>query len=127
MALLEASLDNKASWIALPTPSPDNYSPTYTHLERSYQDSVGYLHRDIIRRNRAKVVCGWNRLNGSQMALLQNLYNQDYFYLRFTDNYNQRREIKCYAGPVDGKTKFINPQTYQMTTRTNVTCNFIEY
>ena len=35
MALLEASTDNKASWFELPTPSPDNYSPTYTHLERS--------------------------------------------------------------------------------------------
>jgi hypothetical protein len=127
MALLEASIDNKASWIPLPTPSPDNYSPTYTHLERSYQDSVGYLHRDIIRRNRAKIVCGWNHLNSSEMALLQTLYNQDYIYLRFTDNYSQRREIKCYAGPVDGKTKFINPQTYELTMRTDVTCDFIEY
>lgn len=127
MALLEASTDNKASWFELPTPSPENYSPTYTHLERSYQDSLGYLHRDIIRKNRAKVVCGWNQLNDTQMALLQYLYDQEYFYLRFTDNYSQRREIKCYAGPVDGKTRFINPQTYALTMRTSVTCNFIEY
>lgn len=53
MALLEASVDGKMSWFEIPTPSPENYSPTYTHLERSYQDSVGYLHRDIVRRNRA--------------------------------------------------------------------------
>lgn len=127
MALLEASLDNKVSWIPLPTPSPENYSPTYTHLERSYQDSNGYLHRDIIRKNRAKIVCGWNTLNSSEMALLQTLYNQEYIYLRFTDNYSQRREIKCYCGPVDGKTKFMNPQTYELTTRNNVTADFIEY
>lgn len=127
MALLEASLDNKVSWIPLPTPSPENYSPTYTHLERSYQDSNGYLHRDIIRKNRAKIVCGWNALNSSEMALLQTLYNQEYIYLRFTDNYSQRREIKCYCGPVDGKTKFMNPQTYELTTRNNVTADFIEY
>ena len=109
MALLEASVDNKQSWIPLPTPSPDNYSPTYTHLERSYQDSLGYLHRDIVRRDRAKIICGWNRLNKNQMALLQYLYDLDYIYLRYTDNYSQRKEIKCYVGPVDGKTKFINP------------------
>lgn len=127
MALLEASTDNKASWFPLPTPSPNNYSPTYTHLERSYQDSMGYLHRDIIRKNRAKIICGWNYLNGTQMALLQYLYDQEYFYLRFTDNYSQRKEIKCYCGPVDGKTKFIDKQTYALTERTDVTANFIEY
>lgn len=127
MALLEASTDNKASWFPLPTPSPNNYSPTYTHLERSYQDSMGYLHRDIVRKNRAKVICGWNYLNGTQMALLQYLYDQEYFYLRYTDNYSQRKEIKCYCGPVDGKTKFIDKQTYALTQRTDVTANFIEY
>lgn len=127
MALLEASVDNKMSWFPLPTPSPNNYSPTYTHLERSYQDSMGYLHRDIIRKNRAKIICGWNFLNGTQMALLQYLYDQEYFYLRFTDNYSQRKEIKCYCGPVDGKTKFIDKQTYALTERTDVTANFIEY
>ena len=127
MALLEASIDNKQSWFALPTPSPDNYSPTYTHLERSYTDSVGYLHRDIVRRNRAKIVCGWNKLDGDEMATLQNLYSLDYFYLRYTDNFNQRKEIKCYLGPVDGKTKFMDTKTYELITRTNVTGNFIEY
>ena len=127
MALLEASIDNKVSWFPLPTPSPNNYSPTYTHLEHSHQDSLGYLHRDIVRRNRAKIICGWNHLDATNMALLQTLYDQDYFYLRYTDNYSQRKEIKCYAGPVDGKTKFINPQTYALTMRTDVTCDFIEY
>lgn len=127
MALLEASTDNKLSWFALPTPSPDNYSPTYTHLEQSYTDATGYLHRDIVRRNRAKVFCGWNKLNSEQMALLQTLYGLDYFYLRFTDNYGQRKEIKCYCGPVDGKTKFMDTKTYILTVRTDVTANFIEY
>lgn len=127
MALLEASVDNKMSWFPLPTPSPNNYSPTYTHLERSYQDSVGYLHRDIVRKNRAKITCGWNFLNDSQMALLQYLYDQDYIYLRYTDNYSQRKEIKCYCGPVNGKTKFIDKNTYALTQRTDVTANFIEY
>lgn len=127
MALLEASTDNKQSWFPLPTPSPDNYSPTYTHLERSYQDSLGYLHRDIVRKNRAKVVCGWNLLNDTQMAILQYLYDQDYIYLRYTDNYSQRKEIKCYCGPVDGKTRFVDPQTYALSQRSNVTANFIEY
>lgn len=127
MALLEVSTNNKASWFPLPTPSPENYNPTYTHLERSYQDSLGYLHRDIVRRDRAKILCGWNFMNASEMALLQSLYDLDYIYLRYTDNYSQRKEIKCYAGPVDGKTKFIDKETYALTMRTNVTCNFIEY
>ena len=69
MALLEANTGS--GWFALPTPSPDNYSPTYTHLEKSYTTASGYLHRDIIRRNRAKVTCGWNKLDANQMALLQ--------------------------------------------------------
>ena len=127
MALLEVSLNNKASWIPLPTPSPENYSPTYTHLERSYQDSLGYLHRDIVRWDRAKVICGWNYLNGSDMALIQSLYDYEYIYLRYTDNYNQRKEIKCYCGPVDGKTNRMDPQTYALTLRTDVTADFIEY
>ena len=61
------------------------------------------------------------------MALLQWLYDHDYIYLRYTDNYSQRKEIKCYAGPVDGKTRLIDPQTYALTLRTGVTANFIEY
>lgn len=127
MALLEASLDNMKTWINLPTPAPENYSPTYTHLEDSYTSASGYLVRDIVRRNRAEVTCGWNALNGDEMALLQNLYDQDYFYLRFTDNYNRRVIKKVYAGPLDGKTKFYDRETYQLTLRTGVAMNFIEY
>lgn len=125
MALLEANTGN--GWFALPTPAPENYSPTYTHLEKSYTTATGYLHRDIIRRNRAKVVCGWNALNQDQMAMLQGLYSLDYFYLRFTDNFNKRVEKKVYAGPLDGKTKRLDKATLLMTLRTNVTMNFIEY
>ena len=55
MALMEASLDNMRTWIELPTPAPENYSPTYTHMEDSYVSASGYLVRDIVRRNRAKV------------------------------------------------------------------------
>ena len=57
MAFLEASYDNN-NWFDLPTPSADNFSPTYTHLENSFRDSLGYLHRDIKRRNLAKDTVG---------------------------------------------------------------------
>ena len=127
MELLEASLDNMKTWIELPTPAPENYSPTYTHLEDSYVSANGYLVRDIIRRNTAKVTCGWNTLNANEMALLQTLYDQYSFYLKFTDNYGNRVVKKVYAGPHDGKTKFYDKKTYQLTLRTNVQMNFIEY
>lgn len=127
MALLEASLDNRKTWFDLPTPAPDNYSPTYTHLEDSYTSASGYLVRDIVRRNRAKVTCGWNMLNAEEMALLQTLYDQFSFYLRFTDNYGRRVEKKVYAGPLDGKTKFYDRNTYLLTVRTDVSMNFIEF
>lgn len=127
MALMEASLDNMKTWIPLPTPAPENYSPTYTHLEKSYTGANGYLVRDIVRKNRAKVTCGWSKLNASEMALLQNLYDQKYFYLKFTDNYGNRVIKKVYGGPLDGKTKYMDKNTYQLTIRTDVTMNFIEY
>ena len=127
MALLEASLDNGATWVALPTPAPENYDPTYTHEERSYLDSQGYLHRDIVRRNRAKVVCGWNAITGQQMDLLQTLYDQDYIYLRYTDKHNNRVEKKMYAGPLTGKAKFMDKTTYQISLNTKTNMNFIEY
>lgn len=126
MAFLEASYDNK-NWFALPTPSAENFSPTYTHLENSFRDSVGYFHRDIQRRNLAKVIAGWSKLNANQMALLQTLYEKDYFYLKFTDNYGNRVIKKVYAGPLDGKTKFADRNTYLLTKRTGVQMNFIEY
>lgn len=127
MALLEASLDNRASWIELPTPAPENYSPTYTHEEKSYLDGSGYLVRKVVRYNRGKVSCGWNALTGEQNALLASLYDYDYFYLRYTDQKNNRVEMKCYAGPITGKTKFVDKKTYEITLRTNVNMNFIEY
>lgn len=127
MALLEASLDNMRTWIELPTPAPENYSPTYTHMEDSYISASGYLVRDIVRRNRAKVTCGWNALDDAQMALLQSLYDQYSFYLKFTDNFGNRVVKKVYAGPLDGKTKFYNKNTYQLTLRTDVHMNFIEF
>lgn len=126
MAFLEASYDNH-NWFALPTPNKDNYSPTYTHLENSYRDSRGYLHRDIKRKNLAKVTTGWANLDNKQMALLQTLYEKSYFYLKFTDNYGKRVVKKVYAGPLDGKTKYADPKTYLLIRRTDVQMNFIEY
>ena len=126
MAFLEASYDNN-NWFDLPTPSAENFSPTYTHLENSFRDSLGYLHRDIKRRNLAKVTVGWSRLNATQMALLQNLYDKDFFYLKFTDNYGNRVIKKVYAGPLDGKTKYADKNTYLLVKRTDVQMNFIEY
>lgn len=126
MALLEASYDKK-SWFDLPTPTKDNYSPTYTHLENSYRDAKGYLHRDIKRKNLAKVVTGWSNLNSKQMKLLQTLYEHNSFYLKFTDNYGKRVIKKVYAGPLDGKTKYVNPKTYALVRRTDVQMDFIEF
>lgn len=126
MALLEASFDNN-NWVALPTPEADNYNPTYTHQEKSFLDSLGYLHRDIIRRNRAKVLVGWTSLNKDETNLLQTLYDYDYFYLKFTDNHSQRVIKKVYAGPLDGKVKYINPKNYEILKRSSSAMNFIEY
>lgn len=126
MAFLEASFDNR-NWFDLPTPNRENYSPTYTHLEKSFRDATGYLHRDIKRKNLAKVTVGWARLNSQQMALLQTLYEQNSFYLKFTDNYGNRVIKKVYAGPLDGKTKYADKNTYLLTVRTDVQMNFIEY
>ena len=126
MAFLEASYDNN-NWFDLPTPTSENYSPTYTHLEKSFRDSLGYLHRDIIRRNLAKVTVGWSKLNGNQMALLQTLYDKAFFYLKFTDNYGNRVIKKVYAGPLDGKVKYADKNTYLLVKRTDVQMNFVEY
>ena len=125
MALLEANVG--AGWFNLPTPAPENYSPTYTHLEKSFMSANGYLHRDIIRKNRAKVTCGWKSLDADQMALLQSLYDYESFSLIFKDNKKVRREITCYAGPLDGKTKRYDKETLLMTLRTDVTMNFVEF
>lgn len=126
MALLEASYDNQ-NWFDLPTPLAENYEPTYTHLENSFRDANGNLHRDIQRRDLAKVTVGWGTLNSTQMSLLQNLYDQDFFYLKFTDNYSNRVIKKVYAGPLSGKVKYANRKTYELVKRTSVAMNFIEY
>ncbi|MBR1386297.1 MAG: hypothetical protein IJ568_05665 [Bacilli bacterium] len=113
-------------WIDLPTPDSDNYKPTYTHEEKSYRDARRILHRDIIRRNEAKIFCGWKSLSGEQSAFLQNLYDYDDFMMRFTDSKNRRVERKMYAGPLDGKVKYADKETYLITKRTDVQMNFME-
>lgn len=123
-SFLQANVGN--GWFDLPTPSVDNYSPTYTHLENSYRDANGILHRDIKRYNLAKVVCGWSKLNSEDMALLQGLYDYKNFKLRFSDNKGKRVEKTMYAGPLDGKTKYADKTTYLLLKRSDVTMNFIE-
>ena len=125
MALLEYRLESESSFSPLPTPA--EYYPSYTHLENSYVSAKGYFIRDIIRKNRAKVTCGWNALETSEMALLQHLYDCYYFYLRYTDNYGNRVVKKVYAGPLEGKAKFLDHQTYKIALTTDVSMNFIEY
>ena len=71
MALLEASTDNKKSWFELPTPAPENYYTKREHLEKSTMNANGYLNRDIIRRNRHKVFCGYNSLDGDKVKLFK--------------------------------------------------------
>lgn len=127
MALLEASIDDKQSWFDLPTPSSGNYDPTYTHEEKSFRDAKAYLHRDIIRKNLAKVTCGWDALNGDDTALLQSLYDYEYFYLRFTDKKNKRVEKKVYAGSLGGKAAKMSKTEFKILWNTSVSMNFIEY
>lgn len=127
MALLEYSDKQTGPFYDLPTPAPENYYPSYTHMEKSYVSAGGYFIRDIVRRNRAKVTCGWNALETSEMDLLQNLYDKDYFYLKYTDNHGNRVIKKVYAGPLEGKAKFVDPITYKISLTTNVNMNFIEY
>ena len=125
MALLQANTEG--IWFDLPTPKPDGYFPTYTHLENSYRDARGYLHRDIIRKNTAKVNCTWNALTLEECLTLQNLYNYEYFYLRFSDCYGNRVEKKVYAGAIDGKILAINHQNYRPEIVNDVSMNFVEY
>lgn len=125
MALLIATINGVD--YDLPTPSPDNYQYQNTHLEKSFVDAKGYLHRDIIRRNRAKVFCGWDLLTESEMSLLETLYNQDFFYLTCTDNHNNRVTKKVYAGPLDGKARLMDKATLEIIYRTKVQMNFIEF
>ena len=125
MALLEYRLGTSGNFNPLPTPA--EYYPSYTHLENSYVSAKGYFIRDIIRKNRAKVTCGWKALETSQMSLLQSLYDKKSFYLRYTDNHGNRVTKKVYAGPLEGKAKFLDHRTYTISLTTDVSMNFIEY
>ena len=124
MALLQAYIDS--AWVNLPSPASENFSVTKTNLEDSYRNASGSFIRDIIRRNLIKVFCGWSLLDGTEMALLQSLYNEDSFLLRYTDNDNTRAETTVYAGPLDGKAKLMDSTDYSITYRTKVQMNFIE-
>lgn len=125
MALMEANLGG--GWFALPTPKPGGYNPSYTHLENSYRDVNGYLHRDIIRKNVAKVECSYNALTQVEVGRLQSLYTFDYFWLRYTDYEGTRVEKKVYAGPVGGKVERIDHTNDRPEIVTDMSVSFIEY
>lgn len=125
MALLE--VNTGAGWYALPTPKPDGYFPSYTHLENSFRDARGYLHRDIIRMNTAKVECSWNALTTEEIRKLQELYGYYSFRLRYTDCYGNRVEKTMYAGPLQGKIFSINHSNNVPSVATGMAMNFIEY
>lgn len=124
MALMEANLGS--GWFNIPTPKPEGYFPSYTHLENSYNDSNGNLHRDFLWKNRAKVECAWNALNNEQYSLLQDLYDVEEFLMRFTDNKGRRVEKIMYGGTLKGQVYRKNKTTYQPEIWTNITMNFIE-
>ena len=121
MALLEANLGG--GWFVLPTPKPGGYNPTYTHLEKSYRDANGNLHRDIVRKNVAKVECSYNALTQQEVNTLQNLYGYDSFWLRFTDYYGNRVEKKVFGGKVER----INHDNYKPEIVTDMSVSFVEY
>ena len=125
MALIEANTGG--GWFSLPTPKPGGYAPSYTHFENSYRDASGYLHRDIRRKNVAKLECSWNALTQSQINTLQSLYTYNSFRLRFTDYYGNRVEKVVYAGPLSSKTEMINTNTNKPTIVVETSMNFIEY
>ena len=112
------------SWVNLPTPA--EYEPTYTHIENSYRDINGKLHRDIVRKNLAKVNCGWNSLDNQQIALLQSLYDYSSLKIRFTDNFGNRVEKTMYASPLSRKSAKLDKATLKIVLTTEVSMNFIE-
>jgi len=122
MALIEVKINNV--WHELPTPA--TYQPTYTHIENSYRDITGRLHRDIVRKNLAKVESGWNYLDEEQLAFLQSLYDYTSIPVRFTDKKGNRVTKTMYAGPLTSTTKGINKTTLKMTINTEIAMNFIE-
>lgn len=111
-------------WVKLPTPS--EYSPSYTHIENSYRDVKGKLHRDILRKNLAKIECGWNALDDQQLALLQSLYSLNSLSVRFTDNFGNRTTKTMYCGPLTKKSAFKDATTLKIVLSTDIAMNFIE-
>ena len=122
MGLIQVNLNG--AWVDLPTPS--EYFPSYTHVENSYRDINGNLHRDIKRRNLAKVECGWNALDDTQIALLQSIYSLNNVDVRYTDNFNNRVVKKMYAGPLTKKSAIQDKTTLKIVLSTDVAMNFIE-
>lgn len=112
------------SWVKLPTPS--EYAPSYTHIENSYRDVTGVLHRDIKRKNLAKVECGWNALDDTQLALLQSLYSLNSLPVRFTDNFGNRVTKTMYCGPLTKKSAIKDATTLKIILSTEIAMNFIE-
>lgn len=122
--LITAQVGDGNTWVKLPTPS--EYNPTYTHIENSYRDVNGRLHRDIKRKNLAKVECGWNALDDTEIAFLQSLYDYNSFKLRFTDNKGNRVTKTVYAGPLDRKSAKLDKMSLKIILTTEVAMNFIE-
>lgn len=112
------------SWVKLPTPS--QYAPSYTHVENSYRDVNGRLHREIKRKNLAKIECGWNALDETELALLQGLYDYNSLSVRFTDNKGVRVTKTMYCGPLTKKSAMMNKTTLKIVISTEVAMNFIE-
>lgn len=120
--LITAYINNQ--WVVLPTPS--QYNPTYTHIENSYRDVKGKLHRDIIRKNLAKIEAGWNALDDSEVSLLQSLYSLNSFVCRFTDNYGNRVSKTMYCGPLSRKSEIMDKTTLKIVLMSEISMNFIE-
>ena len=112
------------AWVKLPTPS--QYAPSYTHIENTYRDANGYLHRDILRKNLAKIECGWNALDDEQLALLQSLYSLNSLSVRFTDNFGNRKTKTMYCGPLTKKSVFQDKTSLKIVLSTDIAMNFIE-
>lgn len=124
MALMEAKINGV--WRSIPTPKPDGYFPYYAHLENSYNDALGNLHRDFIWKNRAKIECSYNTLSGDDFSFLQSLYELEEFSMRFIDNKGRKVEKIMYStlpkGAVYKKDKFTDmPKIWR-----NCSVNFVE-
>ena len=111
-------------WVGLPTPS--EYEATYTHIENSYRDISGKLHRDFVRKNLAKVNCGWNCLSEEDISLLQSIYSYSNLKIRFTDNFGNRVEKTMYASPLSRKSAKLDKTSLKIVLTTEIAMNFIE-